>query len=360
MKLKNYGYTMVELLLAVGLATLVIGGTINVIYYFFAEKQNLDGWSSTQIEMSFAIKNLENDIRNVARLEPAEDLLVSGDGKYFGLTSISPGDEPSECMNDATHSVFRYTSLDRYLRSERVLRAWSELNDADKTAAANELRVTADASTDSLFSDGKKPSEITLVDADRRYIRRYEVASATMNLNSALDPYDDQAKTDASGNAIIYNYASVFLRSPKNVNNSATAKTPSVFITGSEIYASTTYIVCLRKADLNLVKIDSLQGKTTVLLQNNPREFNTSSFIAKYLGTKKGIRVDPANFFTDIIASPQGACVNSVYLELKGTLALKNQSGAATTSNVVKNTVTRARTIFATNLNAKRALACIQ
>ncbi len=360
MKKNLRGYTLIELLLAVGLATLVIGGTINVIYYFFSEKQNLDGWSSTQVEMSLAIKNIENDVRNVTRFDPTEDLLVANDGGYFGLTSISTGDEPKECLNDATHTVFRYTTLDRFLRSERLQRSWSELNNADKGAAADELRVSADSTSASLFSNTKYPSEITVVDADRRYIRRFEVGTVTMNLNSPIDPYDNQPKKDANGNQIIYNYASVLLKSPKNAKGAAISKTPSVFITGSEIYSSATYFVCLRKSDLSLIKIDPLLSKTTVLLQNNPREFNVQSFVSKYLGTKKGIRVDPVNFFTDTITNPQGPCVNSVYLELKSVLTLKNQTGAATSSNVVKNVVTRARTIFATNLNAKRALACVQ
>lgn len=354
------GYTLLELLLAAGLATLVIGGTIQVIYFFFSEKKNLDDWSSTQIDMSFSIKALENDIRNVVRLDPTEDLLANSDGLYFGLSSINPEDAPADCLADATHSVFRYTALDRNTRSERLLRAWSETNDSGKNPAANELRVTADNTDQSLFQGNKAPTEVTVVDADRRYIRRYQVASSKMNLNSATDPYDDQPKADANGNQIIFNYASVFLKIPNNAKASPTQLTSSVFITGSEVYASSTVFICLRKSDLSLIKIEPLTNKTTVLLQNRPAEFNITSFIAKYLGTKKGVRVDPVNFLPDTFSDPNGFCVNSIYLELKATLPLKNQAGAATSSNMTKNTVSRARTIFATNLNAKRALACIQ
>ncbi|QDK39542.1 hypothetical protein [Bdellovibrio sp. NC01] len=360
MKKRKNGYTMIELLLAAGLATLVIGGTIQVIYFFFSEKKNLDDWSSTQIDMSFSIKNIENDLRNVVRFDPTEDLLANNDGLYFGLSSITPDNAPAECLADATHSVFRYTALDRNTRSERLLRSWSETNDSGKSASANELRVTADGTDQSLFQANKAPTEITIVDADRRYIRRYEVGSVKMNLNSATDPYDDQAKTDANGNQLTYNYASVFLKMPKNAKASPTQLTSSVFITGSEAYASSTVFICLRKTDLSLIKIEPLTNKTTVLLQNRPAEFNVSSFVAKYLGTKKGVRVDPANFLPDTFSDPNGFCVNSIYLELKATLPLKNQAGAATSSNMTKNTVSRARTIFATNLNAKRALACIQ
>lgn len=111
---------------------------------------------------------------------------------------------------------------------------------------------------------------------------------------------------------------------------------------------------------MSLVKIDPLQDKATVIFQSNNKEFNIDSFVAKYLGTKKGIRVDPANFFSDMIAHPQGTCVNTVFLELKSTLTAQAESKVNTSSNMVKNVVSRARTIFATNLNSKRALSCIQ
>ncbi|WP_373999555.1 prepilin-type N-terminal cleavage/methylation domain-containing protein [Bdellovibrio bacteriovorus] len=360
MKRSSRGFTMIELLLAMSLAALVIAGTVQVIYYFFSEKKNLDDWSAAQIDMSLAIKNVENDVRNIVRLEPTEDLLSANDGLYFGLSSLKPQEAPEECMADAAHSVFRYTTLDRVLRSERTLRAWSESGDADKTGEANELRVSADATMSSLFQSGKAPTEISLVDADRRFIRRYEVGAVTMNLNSARDPYDGLPKTDANGNPLRFNYASVFLKMPKNAQGAAVQKRPSVFVTSSEVYASSTVIVCLRKTDLNLIKIEPLTNKVSILLQNRPSEFNVSSFVAKYLGTRKGVRVDPANFMDDTVSDPNGYCVNSVFLELKASLPLRNQTGAATSSNVTKNNVTRARTVFAPNLNAKRAVACLQ
>ncbi|MGZ3827037.1 MAG: PilW family protein [Bdellovibrio sp.] len=359
MKNNSRGYTIIELMLAMGLATLVIAGTLNIIYYFFSEKTNLDSWSSTQIDMSFALKDLENDLRNVVRMDPTEDLFTSGDGDYLGLSSISAGNEPKICLNDSNYSVLRYTTLDRFLRSERLLRSWSEKNDAGKNSPANELRITADATSNSLFSADRKPAEIVVVDADRRYIRRYEVSSAEMHLNSPLDPYDDTPKKDANGNPITFNYVSVFLKIPKNAKGTPIDKTASVFITGSEIYASTTNIVCIRTSDKSLVKADLLQDKTTVSFQSNSKEFNVESFTAKYLGTKKGIRVDPVNFFTDMVADPQGTCVNTVFLELKASLLVKSSS-QTNTKSTAKNIVGRARTIFATNLNSKRALSCIQ
>lgn len=352
------GFTLIEILLGLSLSAMVVISTASLLYYFFSEKNRLDTWSAGQLEMSIAVKSIESDIRNVARMEPMEDLRANNDGLYFGLTSINAGEEPSVCANSATSSVLRYTTLNRLLPQAKSMRTWSETASADQTGAANELRVSTDNTQTTLFSDTNLPKEIAIVDADRRYIRRYEVDSRVMHLNMNTDPYDDLPKNDSNGNVVVFNYASVFLRMPKGIANNTIAKKTAVFITGSDVYASSTYFVCLRKSDRSLIRYNPTTQTTDVLLTNTSKDFNVQTFVVKYLATKKGVRVDPVNFFTSTLSNPQGACVNTVFVNIQGEVLTPVNGGAQTTD--IKATVGRNRTIFATNLNSQRPLSCTQ
>ncbi len=310
--------------------------------------------------MSMALKNIEGDIRNVVRIDPNENLTSNEEPRYFGMTEISTDAAPSECLTGAGASVIRYTTLDRTKRSERVQRAWSETDDADKSGAAHELRVTADASDKSLFQASRAPKELIIVDADRRYIRRYKVLSHVMNLNSTIDPYDDVPKVDAAGNQTKFNYASVRVGSPRQVNAGAIFKIMAVFITGSEVYESNTYYVCLRRADRSLIKIHENTREVTVLLQNPNVDFDMDAFNVGYLSTRGGLRVEQMNFIVDMLTSPLNACINTVRFEIK--LRPSDAFRTRNASQVVQDTQTeivRDRTVFSQNLNINRPISCL-
>ena len=351
----NKGYSLIEIMMAAALGALVISSTIGFLFYFFSEKNRLDTWSSGQIEMSMAIKNIERDVRNVVRLEPSEDLMAAKDGLYFGLTSIPVGQEPAFCANDAQHSVIRYTTLSRTLRQEKSLRAWSEQTSADKSQPSDELRVSTDSTDAALFSSKNLPSEILTVDADRRFIRRFRVISRTDHLNNPKDPYDDAPKTDAAGNPVLFNYASVFLGLPTGIQGAKTTLMPAVFVTGSDIYASNTYFVCMHKTDNNLVKYNALKNTQEVLLASKSPEFVIQSFVIGYLATKKNVRVDPVNFVSSTLTDT-GVCVNAVYI----TMTAENLVPNTTSIKDNKTSISRSRTIFATNLNSRRPLSCLE
>lgn len=352
------GFTLIEILLGITLGTMVVISTASLMYYFFSEKSRLDTWSSGQLEMSIAVKSIESDIRNVARMDPHEDLRANNDDLYYGLTSINIGEEPSLCANTATSSVLRYTTLNRLQPQAKSVRTWSEASSANQTGAANELRVLVDPAQKSLFNETPLPTEIVIVDADRRYIRRYEVASSVLHLGINTDPYDDLPKLDSSGNAVIFNYASVFLRMPKGIANNTIAKQTAVFITGSDIYASSTNYVCLRKTDNSLIRYNAMTQTTDVLLTNTSKDFSVQTFVVKYLATKKGVRVDPVNFFASTLNNPQGTCVNTVFVNLQGQVNTPVTNSGQNTD--IKSTVGRNRTIFATNLNSQRPVSCLQ
>jgi hypothetical protein len=349
------GYTLTEIMIAAGLSGLVVASTIGFMFYFFNEKSRLDNWSSGQIEMSMAIKHIERDIRNIARLEPVEDLRAANDNLYFGLTSIPVGEEPSICFNNATSSVFRYTTLARNVKQEKSLRAWSELNSADKTTAADELRLSIEDNDKALFSDKNKPSEILIVDADRRFIRRYAVVSSTKHLNSTTDPYDDATRTDINGNVLKFNYVSVLLARPTGLTGNKVTIRPAVFVTGSDVYSAHTYIVCLRKSDMNLIKYDPIARTEEIILRNSPPSFSVQTFVVGYLGTATGVRVDPANFISNTFTDT-AACINSMSV----SLTAENQSTDTSGSKDTKTGISRDRTIFATNLSSRRPASCLE
>lgn len=352
---RNQGFTLVEAILATSLSALIMASTISFLLYFFSEKNRLDSWSSGQIEMSMATKAIERDIRNVVRLEPPEDLKTLEDGLYFGLSSVPAGDEPEICLNDENSSVVRYTSLLRSVRQEKSMRSWSEVDSADKLDPANELRVSYEDTDKTLFSDKNMPSEILVVDADRRFIRRYEVASKVPHLNSSTDPYDDQPRVDNAGNAIKFNYVSVFLKLPKGISGAKTFKQSAVFVTGSDVYASETYYICLRKNGRHLIRYNALTKKEEILLVHDENALKILSIDLKYLATKKGLRVDPAHFAPTTLTD-KGICVNSIFVSLKG----ETPQGNDNTSKDMKTQIVRNRTIFATNLSSRRPASCTE
>jgi type II secretory pathway component PulJ len=351
----NKGYSLIEVMMAAALGALVISSTIGFLVYFFSEKTRLDNWSTGQLEMSMAIKNIEREIRNVVRLEPSEDLRIAKDELYFGLTSIPAGEEPAVCLNDDTHAVFRYTTLSRSLRQEKSMRAWSEVTSANKNLPSDELRVTTDNTDAALFSEKNLPGEILAVDADRRFIRRYRVISRTPHLNSVNDPYDDAPKTNAAGNPIYFDYASVFLGLPTGILGTKTTLMPAVFVTGSDIYASTTYFVCMHKTENKLIKYNPLKEAQEVLLAGKAPEFVLQSFVVKYLATKKDVRVDPVNFVSSTL-NDTGVCVNTVHITMTAENLTPNTAGLKDT----QTEVSRSRTVFATNLGSRRPLKCLE
>lgn len=350
---RNQGFTIVEAILSASLSALIMGSTISFLLYFFTEKNRLESWSSGQIEMSMATKAIERDIRNVVRLEPPEDLKVSEDSLYFGLSSVDPGDEPAVCLNDESSSVVRYTTLLRSVRQEKSMRAWSEADSADKSTPADELRVSYEDSEKTLFSDKNMPAEILVVDADRRYIRRYEVASKVPHLNATKDPYDDQPRLDGVGNPMTFNYVSVFLKLPKGIAGTKTFKQSAVFVTGSDVYASETYYICLRKEGRHLIRYNALTKKEEILLVHDENTLNITSLDLKYLATKKNLRVDP-KLFVNSTLTDTGICVNSVYVSIKGEAPQGNEGS----SKDMKTQIVRNRTIFATNLSSRRPASC--
>jgi hypothetical protein len=349
------GFSLIELLVAAGLGVAVIASTLTFLFYFFSEKNRLDSWSAGQIEMSMAIKNIERDIRNIVRMEPPEDLSAVRDDLYFGLTSVPVRDTPTVCLNDSTYSVIRYTTLGRSVRQAKSVRSWSEVTSADKNLAANELRVSADNTDADLFSDKNLPAEVLVVDADRRFIRRYRVLSRIHHLASSTDPYDDAPKTDADGNAVTFSYASIFLGLPLNLRGAKTTIRPAVFVTGSDIYASNTYYVCKHKTENKIIKYNASNDTQETLLTGRLPEFVIQSFKIGYLATKKDVRVDPVNFVPTTL-TVTGICVNSVYL----TLTAENKTPDTTSSTDTKTKITRSRAVFATNLASRRPLSCIE
>lgn len=358
---KSSGFSVMELLLAVSISTMVIGIVTYLIHNFFSEQKNMETWSAGQLEMSMALRTIEGDIRNVIRMDPVENLSNSSSVEYFGLTSLSPGMEPSVCLNDNGASVIRYTTLDRKQRSERVLRAWSEMADSNKTGASHELRLTADETEASMFTATKMPVEVVLVDADRRYLRRYTVVSKRMSLSTNLDPYDDLPKVDSFGAPVTFKYASAILKNPTNISGSAITSKTAVFITGSEVYSSRTYSLCLRKSDRSLIRFDENTREETVLLQNPHVDFTIESFRVGYMATRAGIRVEPASFLPEMLSLSNMACINTVMFTLNlnasESLLKRNQSQ---TVGELKTQIMRQRTVYSQNLSIKRPLSCQQ
>lgn len=349
------GFSLLEMLTSLALSGVILTSAGFILQQLFSESKNLETWSASQFEMSLSLRELEAELRNVVRLEPME----TGAGRdYMGVLSLRPGEQPSFCLNDEGASVIRYTTLERRKKAAMLLRGWAENLSVGESGAAHELRVTASTEWHSLFQDAGAPSEVVVVDADRRYIRRYEVAGYNMHLNYSLDPYDDQPKTDNFGAAKIFNFASVHLRMSRNQGGAQALVRPLTVITGSEVYGANTYVVCLRASDRSLIKWNTVTEEEKVLLANPTNDFEIRSFRVQYLGTQRSRRVETANF-TDEMTDAAGECVNTVafeiHLQANESLQRRNQNLMI---QDIKDKIVRRRVIFSPNLNSRRPVRC--
>lgn len=352
------GFSLVELIFALGLSLLVSGISLVMMYQITTEGKKIDNWASAAFRTSETFNALENDIKNTIALDPYEDF-SSADYLYLGVTSIPPTKGPPTCENTSSFHVFGMTRIQRLLRGEKSFRLWSEVDNVNKNGSVDELRISADNTTLSLFQASKFPKEIIIVDADRRYSRRYKVNSYTMKLNFNLDPNDDLPKLDTFGNPIVFNYASIFLQMPKSMDNFTNTTKTAAFISGSEVYASDTIVVCIEKGTGNLIKINTSDSTQRVLLPNPLDEYSIKSFNVSYFSTKSGVRVDPVNFFSDMLTSANRTCVNtiSLFLELEPTPALLAKMNILQAGEIKKH-LTQRRTIFMQNIHNKRPIAC--
>jgi prepilin-type N-terminal cleavage/methylation domain-containing protein len=351
----NRGFSLLEIMVALGISSVVLAGATAYLFYFFNQHSLFDQWSGVHQDSYVSLEKLQNDLRNVISLSPVEDLrTIVGDKKYFGLASLTGAEVPGACLNNADFNAIRVTTLNRKKIPEKTLRLWDESISSGLPGAAHEIRISADATASSLFQAGYTPKEIVLVDADRLYTRRYEVVSATLHLGTTIDPTDDVNKAPT-----IFNYARVHLKNPKDLANLTNPKKVAVFVTSSEVFDASTSVYCVDSADKIVKGIDTTTGTAVNLFEITNNDFLLKSFRFVFAKTHLSARLEDSSFSPNIFAPSLLGCANVVKFKLELTptagrlLKLKAQNIAEGSANIK-----RSRTLFLPNLQLKRAVGC--
>lgn len=349
------GFTVVELLIGIGLSSIIIASATALVYGYLEQNSDFQGWADTNAESQLLREDLNRLLRNTVRLDPAENLSVVGDGGYFGLTNLPASLIPDACKAD--QSVVRMTSFVRNKGSVRLLRSWDETLDAGKTGVAHELRVNHEPDTNiALFTARSAPKEVILVDADQMSTRRYKVHSHRIILNSVLDPNDDLPKTKADGTPLRFDYVAVALEMPNNQLATPIPVESLRFITGSEAIPSSTLVLCQDAVKGSVIEINQTENTTKVLLTNPVGKYDAKEFRIKFAAPKAMATLNNDSFKELIFATPEANCINAAQL----TLVLFPQEKAANSEKrkAILKPIVSSRYLFLPNFNSRRPASC--
>ncbi|GEM_PF-3401702 len=348
------GYTITELIMAMGLAVIIVSSATALVYGFLQQNASFQEWSDTIAESQMLKEDLNRIIRNTTRLDPVEDLLSQGDSLFYGITDVHPSKAPSVCNPE--QSILRFTSFDHTMPSARVLRPWNESQHVGISNSASELRVTTEDDT-SLFTNKRAPMEIVIADAEIASVRRYKIKKHKIFKDHPKDPYDDQPKKGLDGLNKKFTFAAVELEMPEMLNGGTGQKKAVGFIPGSEVFATRTSIICRAKQDGSLIEIDQSSGnKIEVLLKNPVGKYQISDFKVQYAAPKAKTEVN--EFLSSIVGTNLISCVNAVRLEIDLTLqdAANKKPGLFVSSET--NSIKSSRLLFLYNYQAKRPAFC--
>lgn len=352
---RDLGFTAIEILIAVALSTLVAAGALSFLFYFFAQFNLFDQWSGSHQDSSLSLEQIQNDLRNIVLLNPAEDLSAINDFRYYGVATLAASVAPTYCASDANFNVALTTSLSRKKRPEKVLRVWDEIASSGKSGATHELRLTADATTDSLFNSSSSPKEITIIDADRFYTRRYKVISYKMNIGTTIDPVDD---VDRAPNT--FNYVSVLVENTKTVTGLINPKRRAVFVTSSEVFESATEVYCYNKNTKTIFRSNLATGVGADLFQVRGLDYDIVASKFLFAKTSPKQRLENATFFNSTFTSGVAGCINVMKIEIDlNPSAARKEKAKFQGSNEVYKKMVRSRMIFLPNLSFKRPISCM-
>lgn len=354
MKSQKNGYTLTELIMAMGLAVIIVSSATALVYGFLQQNANFQEWSDTVAESQMLKEDLNRIIRNTARLDPMEDLISKGDSLFYGITDIPANEAPKECH--PAQSVMRFTSYEHTKPSARILRPWNESLHVGMSGVASELRVTTEDSN-SLFTKETAPTEIVIADAEIGNVRRYKVKKHKIYQDHPKDPYDDQPKKGLNGQSKKFTFAALELDMPEMLRGGSSQKKAVGFITGSEVFATKTSIICRAKNDGSLIEIDQSAGNSVAVLLKNPvGKYFISDFKVQYAAPKAKTEVN--EFVSSIMGTNLISCVNSIRLEIELSLpeAANKNSGMFVGSET--SSIKNSRLLFLHNYQAKRPAFC--
>lgn len=348
------GMSLIETLIAAAISLVVLGGATSFIYYFFTQNSLFEQWSGSHQDSFLSLEQLQNDLRNVISLSPYEDLAVLNDSKYFGVATLDAAQKPTYCSLTPNFNVIVATTLSRKKRPEKILRVWDEIASSGQVGSANEIRITADSSVDSLFSATSGPREITIIDADRRYTRRYRVVSYVMHLGTNVDPSDDVNRAPQT-----FDYVSVFVDNPVTSTGVVNPRRLAVFITSSEVFESDTSVYCFNPSVQALQKVSLSSAVTEESFRSHSKDFDVSAAKFEFAKTSQSTRVEATSFYPDIFDLAIDNCVNVLKLTIElSPTATRIDKAKIQSSGEVSKRMIRSRMLFLPNLNYRRPVSC--
>lgn len=310
-----------------------------------------EGW----LEATSASRELQLSLNNVIRLDPMESLAPAppggaAKGVYPGITALEKKDMPAECRKDGEFTALRMTSIVPKRQPEKLLRKWSSAS-AGKTGRAHELRLSLKMGA-SIFSMAKPPREITLIDVDGKFKRRYRVKKFD-NRKTNLHPYDDLPKKGPDGKDIIFEYTAVLLDEPLLPNSTYTVSPPDpavTFLVNSMMYHTNTTVVCVSRDSGDLLEISDRSSRG--LISRGGKLTSILKFKVDFANTQKKGRVDQLEFKPSLDDFPDRECVDMARFAFDLSVRDPRKPGGPHAS------VQISRNIVVPNLHGKRPPAC--
>ena len=352
MKKAEEGYSLAELIATVGITGIVFLGLMALIARGFSETAQFERLNEGWLEGTAASTQLNIMLKNVARLDPPEDLDAPNDKLYPGLSNLAGGSVPAACETAEDFEVLRMTTMSRRQPSERILRPWSS-ESAGRNGSAHELRISHVPNT-SVFGTSVSPTELFLIDADLKAKRRYRVRTAEIRIDAANDPYDDLPKVDGSGAPRKFTYAAVMLDPVQTPQGAAVTAPPQTFIPDSVVFPSETSVVCVNKATRQLVQLLE-PGPTSRTLIQVDRSMEVTRFKVEFSATRKNQRQDELVFYSNLRSAASRDCMNLIRFSLR--MSHPNARGSET-STVAGGRLDLSRAVLLNNFTPNRPVNC--
>ena len=353
--MKNKGFTLLELMIAgsLGCILLFFGYTILVssIKTSNQSDQTNEGW----LEATSAGTILNLQLKNVLRIEPAENLVENGPAVYSGIMPIFGENAPKDCEKSENYSVLKLTTILRRKNSERILRKWDP-NSAGAIGPSNKLHISFTKDV-SVFSQPNPPKELALLDIDGRFKRRYEVVSFE-NVHTTEHPNTGLTSMDASGKPIFYDYTKVLLNDPSLGDGTLRVKhldedSEVSFITNSMMLPTETFYVCVSKTTGDVVQIRNNQSWGLFRLGNKKTKILKLKF--SFANSDGKSRIDQLPFLEQLETYPKRTCVDLVKFQLTISTNVGKDGKVAPGGGAEIS-----RDVLIPNLNSNRSPSCFE
>lgn len=366
----NNGFTLIEVLVSLVISGIILMASVSLM----VSTASVEGDSikaSQQIDLVMTLNGVRDKLSNVTKLYPSHDLYDPEDKLYYGLSDI----RGENLLKDICHEghALIYTLTDTTKSPTKTLRYWNEGNlnapGISKTLVTQFDEGENFSSSFKAFETlqtNEPPKELIAIDADGKIKRNYLI-------NKIVNYTSPQVSDSITNEPYADPHVAITVEAPRTLKSNQAADINSLasFLTGSLLYPSNTFYVCLEKDTKHLIEgyLYKPNLKKTLMMSGQSRT-NLTSLNFEFIGTRPDKKINVIDYFTDLplaksvisaVTTKQNTseyeiqttreCVNIVRLTLMAELVSNKQGGR---SEIIKNQ----KTVFINNFMPDRPVKC--